>query len=157
MSKSLASKSPKTGVQKSEVLSRGTPPLWSPPRPKTRQITFPEPGATNSWPLQKRLKISVFSVSFFDQFRNSKWTPTWSKIEPQRLPSRSWSQVVAGSWFRSHFGIFVEPPGTSKIVLSLWRGATFRTNCLWRPGAQHRPQNEPKIKPKSTPRGFHKA
>ena len=53
--------------------------------------------------------------------------------------------------------LFLTPPGTSKIVLSLWRGANFRKNCVWRPGAQNRPQNEPKIEPKSTPRGFHKA
>ena len=125
-----------------------------PPGLQTHPVTVPEPGSRISKGPQKRLKISLFSVSFFDRFGSSKWTPKWSKIEPQRLPSRSWSQVVAGSWFRSHFGLFFDPPGTSKILLSLWRGANFRKNCLWRPGAQHRPQNEPKIEPKTTPRGF---
>ncbi len=45
------------------------------------------------------------------------------------------------------------PPGTPKIVLSLWRGAIFL--LIWRhaPGSPKSPPNEPQIEPKTTPRG----
>ena len=95
---------------------------------------------------KKRLKISLFSVSFFDRFGSSKWTPKCPKIEPQRPPRRSWSQVAAGSWFRSHFWSFLGPLGTPKIMLSLWRGAIF-ANFVSR---AREPEIAPQMVPKSS-------
>ena len=46
------------------------------------------------------------------------------KMVQNRAPEAP--QVAAGSCFRSHVGIFFDPPGTSKIVLSPRRGANFR-------------------------------
>ena len=122
------------------------PQLSPPPRPKRRHVTTPEPGSRISRGGQKRLKISLFSVSFFDRFGSSKWTPKCSKIEPQRPPRRSWSQVAAGSWFRSHFGLFLGPPGTPKIVLSLWRGAIFANFA----SRAREPEIAPQMVPKSS-------
>ena len=76
------------------------------------------------------------------------------KIEPGRLPRRSWSQVAAGCYFGSHFGLILGPPEPLKIVLSLWRGATFSKNGMTRPGAQNGAQNDPQIEPQTTPRGL---
>ena len=109
-------------------------------------ITLTDPGPEISRGAQKRLKISLFSVSLFDRFGSSKWTPNCTKIEPQRLPRRSWSQVAAGSWFRSHFGALFGPPGTPKIVLSLWRGAIF-ANLASR---AREPEIAPQMSPKSS-------
>ena len=101
------------------------PQLSPPPGPNGAMITLPESGPEISRGSRKSLKISLFSVSFFDRFGTSKWTPKCPKIEPQRPPRRSWSQVAAGSWFRNHFWSFLGPLGTPKIMLSLWRGAIF--------------------------------
>ena len=51
-------------------------------------------------------------------------------------------------------GLFLGPPGTPKIVLSLWRGAIFSKNGMTRPGAQNGAQNDPQIELQTTPRGL---
>ena len=109
-------------------------------------ITLPDPGPRISRAPQKRLKISLFSVSFFDRFGTSKWTPKCTKIEPQRPPRRSWSQVAAGSWFRSHFWSFLGPLGTPKIMLSLWCGAIFANFA----SRAREPEIAPQMVPKSS-------
>ena len=88
----------------------------------------------------------MFSVSFFDRFGASKWIPKCTKIEPQRPPRRSWSQVAAGSWFRSHFWSFLGPLGTPKIMLSLWRGAIFANFA----SRAREPEIAPQMVPKSS-------
>ena len=70
------------------------------------------------------------------------------KIEPGRLPRRSWSQVGAGCYFGTHFGLIFGSPKPLKIVLSLWRGATF-TKIAY--GARE-PKIDPKMSPKSSPK-----
>ena len=65
------------------------------------------------------------------------------KIEPGRLPRRSYSQVAAGCYFGIHFGLIFGPPEPLKIMLSLWRGAIFRKNGMTRPGAQNGAPNDP--------------
>ena len=115
-------------------------------------VTLTDPGLRISRGGQKRLKISLFSVSFFDRFGSSKWIPKCTNIELQRPPRRSWSQVAAGCYFGSHFGLIFGPPEPLKIVLSLWRGAIFRKNGMTRPGAQNGAPNDPQIEPQTTPR-----
>ena len=92
-------------------------------------------------------------MPFFDRFGTSKWTPKCTKIEPQRPPRRSWSQVAAGSWFRNHFWSFLGPLGTPKIMLSLWRGAIFANFASRAREPEIAPPNNPKIKPKTIPGG----
>ena len=75
------------------------------------------------------------------------------KIEPGRLPRRSCSQVAAGCYFGIDFGLIFGPPEPLKIMLSLWRGATFCKNGMTRPGSQNLAQNDPHIDTKTTPRG----
>ena len=123
-----------------------SPPIKPPPRPQPRHVTLPDPGLRISRAPQKRLKISLFSVPFFDRFGTSKWTPKCTKIEPQRPPRRSWSQVAAGSWFRSHFWSFLGPLGTPKIMLSLWRGAIFANFA----SRAREPEIAPQMVPKSS-------
>ena len=79
------------------------------------------------------------------------------KIEPGRLPRRSWSQVAAGCYLGTHFGLIFGPPEPLKIVLSLWYGAIFAKHGMTRPGAPNRTQNDPKIEPQTTPRGLQMA
>ena len=76
------------------------PPRRPPPDPNHVKITIKISDPRISRGPKKRLKISLFSVSFFDQFGSSKWTPKCTNIEPQRPPRRSWSQVAAGSLVR---------------------------------------------------------
>ena len=123
-----------------------SPPIKQPPGPKQAMVTLPDPGSWISRAPQKRLKISLFSVPFFDRFGTSKWTPKCTKIEPQRPPRRSWSQVAAGSWFRSHFWSFLGPLGTPKIMLSLWRGAIFANFA----SRAREPEIAPQMVPKSS-------
>ena len=74
---------------------------------------------------KKSLQISA---CFWDRFGNRFGTPKWSqngsKIDPERLPRRSWSQVAAGSCFLTCFGLVFGPPGTSRIELSPRRRAS---------------------------------
>ena len=124
-----------------------SPPQLSPP-PGPKQAMVPSRIPARGFPegAQKRLKISLFSVPFFDRFGTSKWTPKCTKIEPQRPPRRSWSQVAAGSWFRSHFWSFLGPLGTPKIMLSLWRGAIFANFA----SRAREPEIAPQMVPKSS-------
>ena len=71
-----------------------------PHRPKPRQNHHQNFRPSDFQGPQKTFKISLFSVSFFDRFGSSKWTPKCTNIEPQRPPRRSWSQVAAGSLVR---------------------------------------------------------
>ena len=64
------------------------------------------------------------------------------QIEPQRR-----------SWFRIHFGPFGGPPGTPKILLSLWRGAICANFASRAREPEIAPPNGPKIEPKTTPGG----
>ena len=114
--------------------------------PNGVMITLTDHGPRISRGAQKHSKISLFSVSFFDRFGTSKWTPKCTKIEPQRPPRRSWSQVAAGSWFRSHFWSFLGPLGTPKIMLSLWCGAIFANFA----SRAREPEIAPQMVPKSS-------
>ena len=122
------------------------PQLSPPPGPNHAMLPSRSPSLRFPGGGQKRLKISLFSVPFFDRFGTSKWTPKCTKIEPQRPPRRSWSQVAAGSWFRNHFWSFLGPLGTPKIMLSLWRGAIFANFA----SRAREPEIAPQMVPKSS-------
>ena len=77
--------------------------------------------------------------------------PKMLQNRAQRAPRRSWSQVAAGSWFRNHVGLCLGPPGTPKIVLSLWRSAIFCQFCVTRTGAEIAPQMAPESNLKRPP------
>ena len=53
-----------------------------------------------------------------------------------------------------HFGFIFRPPEPLKILLSLWRGATFCKNGMTRQEDQNGAQNDPQIEPQTTPRGL---
>ena len=127
------------------------PPIKPPPGPN--RVMLPRRSRVLRFPggAQKRLKINLFSVSFFDRFGTSKWNPKCSNIVPQRPPRRSWSQVAAGSWFRSHFWSFLGPLGTPKIMLSLWRGAIFANFASRARESEIAPQMVPKSSLKRPP------
>ena len=77
-----------------------------------------------------------------------------SKMLQNQAPGpsrRSWSQVAAGSWFRSHFWSFLGPLGTPKIMLSLWRGAIFANFASRAREPEIAPQMVPKASLKRPP------
>ena len=53
--------------------------------------------------------------------------------------------VAAGSHVGIQFQFIFGSPKLLKIVLSLWRGATFYQNGMTRPGAPNGPPNDSKI------------
>ena len=117
-----------------------------PPQAQTAPCYHGGPSLRFPGGAQKHSKISLFSVPFFDRFGTSKWTTKCTNIEPQRPPRRSWSQVAAGSWFRSHFGSFLGSLGTPKIMLSLWCGAIFANFA----SRAREPEIAPQMVPKSS-------
>ena len=72
------------------------------------------------------------------------------KIEPQRPRRRSWSQIAAGSCFRSHFELFLSPPEPRKSCSRCSGSKIFRNQAsrlgsskskpTW---AQNRTPNDP--------------
>ena len=157
MSKFIASKSPRSGIQNSEVLSPGTPLCSLPPGPKTGALP-PRGGVTLiSGASPEGFKISPKFSSVLGPCSGSFWEPTWaqnrSNFEFQRLPRRSCGQVAAGTCFRSCFGLFFGPLGTSKIVLPSRREHDFykiaRSNLPLRKCPKMVPKSAQKTAPRS--------
>ena len=80
-----------------------------------------------------------------------------AQMDAKSLPTRSWKQLGVGGCFRSRFGSLSGcflTPRTLETHAPMQVGARFPENLLFRLRTEKGPQNEPKIDPKTGPRGL---